>query len=307
MPEYPIIDAHIHTFARPEVGWQAQSGAGLSGHAGTVEELLPLMREGGISHAVMVNMTPVFEMKQAALNKQPPDLPPHKLRAVEEEIVREVLGRMQRRNAWTCQVARENPGLVAFISLDPMMDEEALVAEVEERAREGAKGIKLHPANQRFFPNDHRLWPAYAKAQELGMAIITHSGSMALVADPEHHDHPYNYRDVLRDFPRMNLVFAHMCRGFGDEVAEVMREFPNAYLDTSAAISGIPNPFAISDEEAIAMIRRVGPDRVLFGSDWPWHHPIKDAARVDRLPLSADEKRLIFYENVQRVLALKAS
>jgi predicted TIM-barrel fold metal-dependent hydrolase len=304
MPDYPIIDAHVHTFPRPEVGWQAQSGAGLSGHAGTIDELVPLMREGNISHAVMVNMTPVFEMKEAALNNQPPDLPPHKLRAVEAEIVREVLGRLQRRNAWTCQVARENPGLVAFISLDPMMGEEGLVAEVEERAREGAKGIKLHPANQRFFPNDRRLWPAYDKVQELRMAIITHSGSMALLDDPEQHAHPYNFRDVLREFPRINLVFAHMCRGFWDEVAEVMATFPNAYLDTSAAISGIPNPFAVSDEEAMVMIRRVGPARVRFGSDWPWHHPIKDTARVDSLPLSAEEKRLIFCENAQRVLGL---
>ena len=39
MPDYPIIDAHIHTFPRPEIGWQAQSGAGRSGHAGTVEEI----------------------------------------------------------------------------------------------------------------------------------------------------------------------------------------------------------------------------------------------------------------------------
>jgi predicted TIM-barrel fold metal-dependent hydrolase len=52
------------------------------------------------------------------------------------------------------------------------------------------------------------------------------------------------------------------------------------------------------------MIRRVGPDRVLFGSDWPWFHPIRDAEHLDSLPLSAEEKRLIFRENAQRVLGL---
>ena len=304
MPDYPIVDAHVHTYPRPEVGWQAQSGAGLSGHAGTVEELVALMREGNISHAVMVNMTPVFEMREAALDRLPPDLSPVKRERVDAEIIREVLGRLQRRNAWTCAVARENPGLVPFISLDPAMGEATLVAEVEERAREGARGIKLHPANQRFFPNDRRLWPAYAKAQELGLAIITHSGAVALLEDPEQHTHPRNFRDVLLEFPGINLVFAHMCRGFSDEVADVMQDFPNAYLDTSGAISGIANPFAIPDDEAMAMIRRVGSDRVLFGSDWPWHHPIKDAQRIDRLPLGTEEKRLIFYENAQRVLGL---
>ncbi len=304
MPDYPIIDSHVHTYPRPEIGWQAQSGAGLSGHAGTVDELLALMREGNISHAVMVNMTPVLEMREAAMGRLPPDLSPVKVERVEAEIIRDVMSRLQRRNAWTCAVARENPGLVPFIGLDPAMGEAEMVAEVEERAREGARGIKLHPANQLFFPNDRLLWPAYAKAQELGLAIITHSGSVALREDPAQHAHPRNFVDVLREFPRINLVFAHMCRGFGDEVAEVVRTYPNAYLDTSSAISGSAGPFAVPDGEAVAMIRRVGADRVLFGSDWPWFHPITDAEHLDSLPLSAEEKRLIFYENALRVLHL---
>jgi hypothetical protein len=33
MPDYPIIDAHVHTYPRPEVGWQAQSGAGQASQA----------------------------------------------------------------------------------------------------------------------------------------------------------------------------------------------------------------------------------------------------------------------------------
>ncbi len=33
MPDYPIIDAHVHTYPRPDIGWQAQAGVGLSGHA----------------------------------------------------------------------------------------------------------------------------------------------------------------------------------------------------------------------------------------------------------------------------------
>jgi hypothetical protein len=304
MPDYPIIDAHLHTFPRPEIGWQAQSGAGFSGHAGTIEELLPLMREGNIAKAVMVNMTPVFEMRQAALAKVPSDLPPDRRAQAEEQIRLDVIGRLQRRNAWTCAVARENPGLVPFISLDPSMDGVTMVQEINDRVKEGAKGIKLHPANQRFFPNDGRLYPAYQKFEELGLPIITHSGAAALAGDPEQHARPANFVEVLRNFPRLTLVFAHMARGYLDETLEIMQSYPDVYLDSSAVVEGTMPSHLLSDEEAVAMLRRVGCDRVLFGSDWPWFHPIKDAQRMDSLPLTAEEKRLIFYENAQRVLGL---
>jgi len=304
MPDYPIIDAHVHTFPRPEIGWQAQSGAGFSGHAGTIEELVALMREGNIAKAVMVNMTPVFEMRQAALAKLSPDLSPGQRTDAEEQIRLDLVGRLQRRNAWTCAVARENPGLVPYISLDPSMDGVAMVQEINDRVKEGAKGIKLHPANQRFFPNDGRLYPGYQKIEELGLPIITHSGAAALAGDPEQHARPANFADVLRNFSGLTLVFAHMARGYLDETLEIMQTYPGVYLDTSNAIEGTMASHTLSDEEAVAMVRRVGPDRVFFGSDWPWFHPIKDAQRIDSLTLTAEEKRLIFYENAQRVLKL---
>jgi len=304
MPDYPIIDAHLHTFPRPEIGWQAQAGVGLSGHAGTIEELLPLMREGNIAKAVMVNMTPVFEMRQAALAKLPPDLSPARRTDAEEQIRLDLIGRLQRRNAWTCAVARENPALVPYISLDPSMDGVTIVQEIKDRVKEGAKGIKLHPVNQRFFPNDGRLYPAYHKIEELGLPIISHAGTAALIGDPEQHAHPANFVEVLRNFSGLTVVFAHMAHGYLDETMEMVQTYPNVYFDSSAVIEGTMPSHMLSDEEAVATIRRVGCDRVLFGSDWPWFHPIKDAQRIDSLPLSAEEKRLIFYENAQRVLGL---
>jgi predicted TIM-barrel fold metal-dependent hydrolase len=302
MPDYPIIDAHLHTYPSPEIGWQAQGGVGLSGHAGTIEELLPLMREGNIAKAVMVNMTPVVDMRQAALAKLPPDLPPARRTDAEEQVRLELIGRLQRRNAWTCAVARDNPGLVPYISLDPSMDGVTIVQEIKDRVQEGAKGIKLHPVSQRYFPNDGRLYPAYHKIEELGLPIITHSGNFPQV--DEEYARPANFVDVIRNFPGLTLVLAHMGRGYLDETVEIVQTYPNVYLDSSAAIEGTMPSHVLSDEEAVAIIRRVGCDRVLFGSDWPWFHPIKDAQRVDSLPLTAEEKRLIFYENAQRVLKL---
>ena len=80
--------------------------------------------------------------------------------------------------------------------------------------------------------------------------------------------------------------------------------YPALFFDCSYVVEGSTDPPVISDDDVVAIVRRLGVDRVLFGSDWPWGHPLRDAQRVRRLPLSEDEKRLILAENARRVLGV---
>ncbi len=62
MPDIPIVDIHVHTYPDRRIGMQAKGGnTGPLGQAGTIEELLPYMKEVGMSHAVMQNFTPVAD------------------------------------------------------------------------------------------------------------------------------------------------------------------------------------------------------------------------------------------------------
>ncbi len=293
--EFAIIDAHLHTYPTPEIGLQAMGGYGQSGCTGTVEELLELMRTGGIERAVMLNMTPVADMRDAALARG----------QSEQEAQTLVIERMKRRNTWTCEVARDHPELVAFISLDPSMGEEDAAAEVRRCVGLGARGIKLHPAGQRFYPHDPRLRGAYAEAQTQGLPVISHSGVAAEGTGEIPYARPREFAEVLEGFPGLTLVLAHLGLGCPEESVEMAgRHYPNLYFDCSAAVNGTVEPPPFPDEEAVGIIRRLGPDRVLFGSDWPWYHPHRDAERIGGLDLSDAEKRLIFHDNAVRVLGL---
>ena len=295
MIDFPIIDAHVHTYPTAEIGLQATQGLGQSGHSGTVEELLELMRSGNIEKAVMVNMTPVADMRDAALARG----------QSEEEANILVIERLKRRNTWTCQVAREHSELVAFISLDPSMGEEDAAAEVRRAVGLGARGIKLHPASQRYFPSDRSLWGAYEEAQARGLPIISHSGAAAEGRGESPHARPLQFREVLESFPRLTLVLAHLGLGCVEESLEMAGRFPNLFFDSSAAINGTVETPPFSDQESVDIIRRLGIERVLFASDWPWFHPLRDAERIDRLALLDDEKRLLLRENALRVLGLR--
>ena len=312
MPDFPFIDAHVHTYPSREIGRQAMMDSGRTDYGGTVDEILELMDRCGIQQAVMVNMTPVADMSDAALARLPRDLSPDQRAEAEEEIRRQMIGRLQRRNRWTCQVAHQNPRLIPFIGLDPSMSEEELLQEIEARRAEAARGpagarlggIKLHPAAQRFYPNDRRLWPVYERAQELGLPIIFHSGAGAYAPGPADYAHPKHFPQVLSAFPRLTVVLAHL--GWGDfaACAAIARDYANAFFDCCGFINGTEPSPAVSDEEAAAALRSVGIQRVMFGSDYPWFDPILDAQRIQRLPLTDAEKRAVLHDNAVRILGL---
>ncbi len=290
-----IIDVHVHTFPTAAIGLQATGGTAMSGCAGTVQELLALMSVGGVDKAAMMNMTPVADMREAALaaGHGPPD-----------EVAQQMIERLKRRNDWTCATARDHPSLVPFISVDPSMGPEGVVAEVHRCREQGAVGIKLHPSSQRFNPDGPRLWPLYAEAESLEMPVLSHGGFFPM--DPESSDHsrPRAFARILRAHPRLRFVLAHLGNGYIDESLAMAEEFPNLHFDSSSVIEGTVEPQQMSDEEAVALIRRFGAERILFGSDWPWYHPVRDIDRIEALPLSDEEKRLILGDNARRVIGI---
>lgn len=57
--------------------------------------------------------------------------------------------------------------------------------------------------------------------------------------------------------------------------------------------------------ELAGLVRDIGPDRVLLGSDYPWYEPAHSAELVEDLPLlSRAEKDAILGENAARILRL---
>lgn len=305
MADFPVIDVHMHTHRSSAVGVQAMGGQPrVPGYTGVIEELLPLMERGGITHVCMVNFTPVADMLEAARSRIPGEATVAQRREAEEQIRQEMVARVQRRNDWTCQVAREHPTLLGFIGVDPVMDTESMAQEVARCRRSGASGIKLHTAVQRLPLNDRRLWPAYRAAEELGMAILAHTGPFPGIADFEG-ARPGLAAEALRAFPRLTLILAH-CGGqpYFQEAVALAAEFPQVTFDCTGLVAGDPDPGDPSDEELVGLFRRLGTHRVMFGSDWPWRDPVPDIQRLERLSLTEQEKRGMLAGNAKRVLRL---
>jgi hypothetical protein len=257
------------------------------------------MDQGQISKAVMVNMTPVVDMKDAALARLPETLSKAERQEAEKEIDLRLIGRLQRRNLWTCQVAKENPRLIPFIGLDPIMSPELMRSEILDKVKNhGAKGIKLQSAAQRFYPYDPRLWLAYETAVELGLPLVFHSGGIGPLSK---FALPQLFAQVASAFPKLTIVLAHLGLGYWDQTIALAKSCLSVNFDCSAAVGITEAEGGLSDDDLVSMIREIGVERVMFGSDYHWFDPIQSIERFLRLDFGKKEKRLMLGENAARI------
>ena len=304
MPDYSVIDVHMHTYPTAATAIQAMGGSPTAGFTGTIEALVPFMGRVGLEKAVMVNFTPVADMMDASLANLQPNLSQSHREGEEDRIRREMTGRVKRRNRWTCQVAKEQANLLyPFIGIDLIMDRDAIVEEIHECYREGARGIKLHPVVQRFSLDDERLWPAYETAERLGMAMLIHTGPYE--GQSGENARPGRFIAAAQKFPHLIVIMAH-CGGreyFRDAVG-MSKEYRNLFFDCCGIVPGNPEPGDPSNEDMLGLFRAIGTDRIMFGSDWCFRDPVPDIQRIERLGLSRDEQRHILRENAITILQL---
>jgi hypothetical protein len=187
--------------------------------------------------------------------------------------------------------------LLPFVSLNPNTHTdlaEQLAYYVEEC---GARGLKLLPSYQYFYPNESRLYPLYAEAQRLRIPVIFHVGSSVFKGTRLKYCDPIHLDDLAVDFPHLNIVMAHSGRGFWYEPCYFLsRLHQNIYMD----ITGLPPGNLLTYFPELEK----NADKVIFGSDWP-AMPAGIRQNVDAiraLPLSERALEAILYKNAQRLL-----
>ncbi len=135
---------------------------------------------------------------------------------------------------------------------------------VKER---GAKIFKFYPPEDTYI-NDSDLWPFYEKAEELQIVLDIHTGFCWVPPGKSKYALPIQLDDVARDFPDLKIVAFHMGYPYCDDLNMVAMGHPNVYVCLSLLI-----PWALSAPRKFAKIlgeamRWVGPDKILWGTDY---------------------------------------
>jgi hypothetical protein len=315
--EFEIIDAHVHLHRN--VTQEKQSffipGRRDRDRWGNAESIIAYMDREGISKTVCLNLFPTEPMRDFLMSKIPAEDKEKDPESVKTQVEKELASRLRRHNEWLCAVSMENPRIVAGIGMQKLLTPEEMVEEVEAGAAQGAKTVKLLPGMFRHYPNDRAFWQLYEKCQEIGMPVTLDSGTLGeLSPEGVYYGEPVNFVEVLESFPKLTVVMCHLASAFWDQRVEMAQRFSNLSFDMSGSFNRPPNgewmlePIiardahrACAEEDAVRIIRKVGVDRIMWGTDGPAVMARSGIEQVLRLDLTDEEKRKILAQNAKRI------
>ena len=177
----------------------------------------------------------------------------------------------------------------------------------------GLKGIKLHPQYQDTDFDDPRYLRILDRCGELGLVVLTHAG-LDIGMPGKDNCAPEMVARVLEQVGPVKLVLAHMGGWRQWDRVEALLPGTGVYLDTSFSLGEItplddghyrPGDLPLLDEAAfLRMVRRFGPDRILFGTDSPWDDQGAALVRLRALPLEKSELDAILGGSARKLLEL---
>jgi predicted TIM-barrel fold metal-dependent hydrolase len=278
-----IIDCHCHilpaSFAQrhEELAARDATFATLfpraSAKLATAETLVKDMNQAGVAHAVVMGMG--WTDRELA-------------REANDYIIESV----------ACYPER----LTGFCSVSPTWGDAAL-AEVERSAAAGLRGIgELHPDTQGFDITDKLLLaPLMEATRRLGLPVLVHASEPVGHQYPgKGHTTPEKLYRFIQNFPNNAIICAHWGGGlpFYALMPEVPKVIRNVYFDTAAS------PFLYRPEIFAAVVGLVGPDKILFGTDYPLLGHQRLLKQVQESSLDVKVQEAILGSNAASLLGL---
>ena len=194
-------------------------------------------------------------------------------------------------NEFLPQAVKNIPGAIAFGSIFPGMD--GAIEELERAKALGIRGLKVHPDFQKVPLDDPAGVPIYRRAAELGLPVLFHMGD-----DRYDYSTPERLMNLLRQVPDLQVIAAHF-GGWRAWAHSYECPLPSCVLyDTSSTLPMIPR------DMVLRMLDRFGPERFLFGTDFPMWSPKEELARFLALGLGEDVNEKILYGNFMKLFDL---
>jgi len=149
-----------------------------------------------------------------------------------------------------------------------------------------AVGIKIHPVAH-IYDIKEKGEALFNFAAEHNLIVLTHSGDDQSL--------PQDFVPFANAFPNVKLILAHLgCSSSDDRMLHVKAveasRHGNIYVDTSSAMNILPNVLETA-------VKRIGADKILFGSDTPLYFTPMQRARIEFSEISDVDKQRIFRDN----------
>ena len=198
-----------------------------------------------------------------------------------------------RGNEWTVEQAETRDHLLVWLVLNPLRLEDSL--ELLERYQTHPKvvGIKIHPSLHRYPADIRATYRLFERIEPLRLPVLSHG-------ENESYASPDRLRRLADAFPNITLVAAHFGAGQPgqtevaiDQISECRNGNMVTDMGTARAIrSGIIEQ----------MVKGIGADKILFGTDMPLYEAMAFPALLAAANISQEDRELIAHGNAERLI-----
>lgn len=209
---------------------------------------------------------------------------------------------------WVAEEAQKHPEIIPFASIHPhtQTPEDDVAAFVDL----GLRGVKLHSLVQMFDPLCPEALRTYEAMEKHELVLLMDSmnleGAVAFkpnlaplmetATSMKLETGPRQISEVANRFPGLRIIAAHFGYLYGWDKIDLLYPLDRVYLDM-AYIHRLVTP-----EEAVAIIRKKGADRIIYGSDAPYRRPDEALDWFLNLPLTPREQSAILSGNLNGLL-----
>lgn len=191
-------------------------------------------------------------------------------------------------NRFIAQCAASSPKLLGLGSLYPTM--ENWEEELERIPALGLRGLKIHPDFQCVNIDEPKAIPMYRAIAAMGLPVLFHVG------DPvKDYSSPSRLVNLLRQVPDLTVIAAHFGGWRAWQLPKITQFPDNIYFDCSSTL------MYLGKEQGQDLMERLGPERFLFGSDFPYWTPQKELERFMELDLDEYTREKILYGNFETI------
>ena len=195
------------------------------------------------------------------------------------------------------EYSKKDNRILPFISPDFTLSKEEMIKKIKKYG-ETSYGMKIHPIIQGVKVDEPLVYEAIKAYLEFEHPIILHTG----VADYGNYFKPCPYdknksdiestKNLLNKFPDTTIILGHAGMFDHAKWAKELSEYKNAYIDSS---------FKYANEYQL-LKSYYGVERIIFGSDFPFHEP----SDIDDLKMAFNEseQKQVFEENAKKLLKL---